>query len=478
VVLCGKHPRPNEPASDMSGPDRYRMTSDRRHASASITSARWAALVLSVAIISVACSSETSATGPESNPGGTTKPIDYNAIGLWNDGPCDPARPSLTIGLMTVFQSPVISEQDEATALEASATAFNARGGANGGCIKVVTCDDGANADQSVECVRKIDAAGVVATVNDLGTAGQADVSAAMAAAKIPRIASNVSNVDWGDENAYPIDGSGTGLTFVMPQALLDFGVKDIGIVRVDLAAAAALKGLLVDTYKSATFPVDIPVPAGTTDYGQFILAAQNGGAQGVMIALGPQEITQLLKAGQQLDTKLKFGVALGSLSQASVRDLGDFSQQSVFLWSYPPATFDLPVYTALRSDLAASGDDALQPANLQANPMRSWIGLYALLKMIRDAKLTSFTRDNITNLLKQAKDVPMLGIFGDENWTPSTDHSGLFKRVGTSRWVSWRYDPNAPAPDGVEGGNFVQVSEINFDKVLCGSIFGAPGPC
>ena len=56
-------------------------------------------------------------------------------------------------------------------------------------CIEVTTCDDGANPDQAVACVRTIDEAGVVATVNDQGTAGQAEVSKAMAAAEIPRIA-------------------------------------------------------------------------------------------------------------------------------------------------------------------------------------------------------------------------------------------------------------------------------------------------
>ena len=63
---------------------------------------------------------------------------------------------------------------------------------------------------------------------------------------------------------------------------------------------------------------------------------------------------------------------------------------------------------------------------------MRSWIGLYALLKMIRDAKMQTFTRDGITAMLRKAKDVPMLGIFGDEKWTPNTNHAGLFKRAGT----------------------------------------------
>ena len=62
---------------------------------------------------------------------------------------------------------------------------------------------------------------------------------------------------------------------------------------------------------------------------------------------------------------------------------------------------------------------------------MRSWIGLYALLWMIRDAKMTDFTRDGITAMLQQAKDVPMLGMFGDENWTPDLDHPGIYKRAG-----------------------------------------------
>src|SRR4029077_6109911 len=124
-----------------------------------------------------------------------------------------------------------------------------------------------AEADQSIACVREIDQAGVVATVNDLGTAGQAEVSAAMAAAGIPRIGSNVSNQDWGDQNAYPLDASGTGFIFLMPKGLIEERIDNSGIVRVDLAAASALQGFLTDIYEGkATFPVDLPVPAGTTD--------------------------------------------------------------------------------------------------------------------------------------------------------------------------------------------------------------------
>jgi ABC-type branched-subunit amino acid transport system substrate-binding protein len=435
------------------------------------------AVALALALVAAACGGDDddSDTGGGKTTTTAGAAIDYKAIGLWDDGPCDKAAPPLKIGLMTVFESPLLSLKDQADALEAAAKAFNARGGANGSCIEVTICDDGANADQALSCVRKVDQAGVVATVNDQGTAGQAEVSAAMQKAKIPRVASNVTQDDWGDPNAYPLDASGTGVTFLMPEALIKAGVKKIGLIRVDLAAASALVGLLSDAYKGkAEFVYDTPVPGGTTDYSQFILGAQNKGAEGVALALGEQEAVQVLRAGQQLNTQLRIGSSLGTFSHKSVADFGDFTKQMDFIWSFPPATTDLPVYKALRADLAASGEEALQPENLKASPMRSWIGLYALLEMIRDSGMKQFTREGITAMLQQAKDVPMLDIFGGENWTPNLNHPGLYKRAGTNHWATYTWDPDAAAPDGLKG-NFVEKATISFDEVLCGTIFGAP---
>jgi ABC-type branched-subunit amino acid transport system substrate-binding protein len=440
--------------------------------------ARLLVVFSALGLIVGACSSDSKPTSSGGSNASSAEKIDYTAVGLWDDGPCDAAKPKLTIGLMTVFESPVLSLKDQADALTASAEAFNQRGGANGSCIEVHNCDDGANIDQAVACVREIDSAGVVATVNDQGTAGQADVSAAMAKAGIPRVASNVAQDDWGDPNAYPLDASGTGVTLLQPQALIDQGAKKIGLVRVDLAGASALVGILGDVYKDAgaTFPYDAPVPAGTTDYSQFILGAQNAGVEGLSLSLGEQEAVQVVNAGKQLETDLKLGASLGTFSHKSTSDLGDFASKMALLWAFPPATTDLPVYKALRADLAASGNEALQTENLKSSPMQSWIGLYALLKMMRDAKMTTFTRQGITTMLQQAKDVPMLGMFGDENWTPNLDHPGLFKRAGMNHWASYAWDPNASA-NGLKG-NFVEKSEFSFDKVLCGSPFGAPPPC
>ena len=142
----------------------------------------------------------------------------------------------------------------------------------------------------------------------------------------------------------------------------------------------------------------------------------------------------------------------------------------------FPPATVDLPVYKALRNDLVASGDQTIDPEKVSINAMRSWIGLYALLRMIRDAGMKDFTREGITTMLQNAKDVPMLDMFGGQNWTPNLDHPGAFKRAGIDATKVYRWDPDAHAA-GFDG-NYVETATISFDKTLCGSPLGGPKPC
>ena len=431
------------------------------------------ALAVVVTLCAAACSqddddSEAAASSAEQQ----AALIDHGAVGLWDDPPCDPSKPPLVVGTSTVFESPVLSLGDQSLALEAAATAFNERGGANGSCVEVHRCDDGANVDQSLECVRELDDAGVVALVNDQTTAGMAEVAQATADAGIPRVATNVTPSDWSFPNVFPLDAGSTGMALLMPRGLVEEGAKKIAIIRADLPEATALSGLLSDTYadQGATFPVTLPVPAGTTDYSQFILAAEDADATGAMLAVGEQEAVQVLQAAGQLDSDLLFSFA--PLSHEAVSQLGDIAEQVAFVVPYPPATADVPVYEVMRADLADSGEEELQADRIRPAAIRSWIGLYALLRMIRDTPTTELTRDGITSMLEQAKDVPMLGLFGDEAWTPSLEHAGVFKRAGMNHWAVYRWDPDAAAPAGLRG-NFVESVEFSFDEALCDSPLG-----
>ena len=118
------------------------------------TLGRTLAVLISLALVAAACGS-----GDDDDDGGSSsdtttadsaEPIDYEAIGLWDDGPCDesqaPAEDRAHDGLRVARAL----AEGPGDALEASAEAFNARGGANGSCIEVTTCDDGGNVDQAV----------------------------------------------------------------------------------------------------------------------------------------------------------------------------------------------------------------------------------------------------------------------------------------------------------------------------------------
>jgi ABC-type branched-subunit amino acid transport system substrate-binding protein len=244
-----------------------------------------------------------------------------------------------------------------------------------------------------------------------------------------------------------------------------------MALIRVDLAEASAITGIMEQLYPDAEFVEDIPVAAGTTDFSQYVLSAQNAGAEGATLSIGEQEAIQVVRAAQQLGSDLRIGASMGSFSHETVSDLGDYAGNMVFVWPFAPPTSDLPAYDAMRSDLAASGEESLQPEALKASPARSWIGLYALLWMIRENGMTDFTREGITAMLQTATDVPMLDIYGGANWTPNLDHEGLFKRAGIDHWSTFTWDPDA---EGDFDGNFAEASEISWDATMCGSPFGA----
>ena len=286
------------------------------------------------------------------------------------------------------------------------------------------------------------------------------------------------TNNDWGDQNAYPLDASGTGIDVPDAPGAHRRGRHGDRDRSGSSGGAAAMQGLLEPVPSRTTArpsSTTREVPAGTTDFTQFIQGAEAAGATGVMLALGEQEAVQVVEAGRAARHRARHRRdASGTFSHAAMADMGDFAEQMALIAPFPPATADLPVYDALRSDLAASGEDALQPENLKASPMRSWIGLYALLYMIRDA-------DAHRALGREA--IKATGRGGQ-----GRAHAGHVRRRG----LDARHGPPGPVPAGRDeplghlrvgsrrrGRLRRQLRQgrrhVASDDVLCGSIFGAP---
>ncbi len=410
---------------------------------------------------------DTATTAATTAPAPTTTipPSAALAAGLWDDGPCDESLDTVKLGLITVFESGVLTLIDQAQASEASAEAFNSRGGLNGRCIEMITCDDKADPNQAVQCARDLVEEGIVATINDTTSFGAADVIAVFTEASIPRFAISPGIPELQDPLSYGIDAGGIGTSIMMVPPLLDAGHTKIAIIRVDAAAATALKGLYEGSFadEGAEFVADLPVPAGTTDYSQFILAAEAAGATGVVMPIGGQEGIQVLEAAAELDSELEFSSSLGTFPYSDIAGLGDYASHLTLNAAIPPATNDNPAVQLIIEDLAPSGIEALQVENLKASPMRSWVGMYAFLTIMRDANPDEITAATVTEAVNAAEDIDMLGLIPP--WTPSKTSPGVFTRISNGVYGFWSWDPEAEY-DG-NPGNFVQVGDGDINVVF-----------
>jgi ABC-type branched-subunit amino acid transport system substrate-binding protein len=423
-------------------------------------------LLVAVLLAAVACAADETTS---STAGGTSTTLSQT-LGedlMWNDGPCDPSKPELKLGLIGTFESGIISLKDQATAAEVSAEAFNARGGANGHCISMSTCDDGANPNQAQDCARRLVDEGVVLTVNDAITNGIDGVLPIFEEAGLARIDGQPAPQALADPLNYSIGAGGFGSTVMMVPSLTQQGIKKIAIIRVDSPGASALGNFMkpmADAY-GAEFVTDLPVPAGTTDYTQFVLSAQAAGADGAILALGLEEATQVLRAAEQLGSPLKFSTGLGSLSQSAVAELGDFAQNVTFNAEVPPPsidTTDYPLMAVGLRELAASGEENLQVQNMKTGAFKSWLTMYGLVSILRDENVTEFTRASMIEALNGATDVDMGGIIAP--WTPNEESTGTFKRISSPLYYLATWDPATQ--------NFVLADEqLDVVEQLAGNI-------
>ena len=402
---------------------------------------RWLALVVVSPSWRRAAPSPTTAAPrahpPPRRPRSTSRPW-----GLWDDGPCDDSLEPLTIGLTATFATAVFSAEANALALEASGEAFNQRGGANGHCIKVVTCDEEADPNVALECVRTLDEAGVAVTVNDSSSATPGpELGEAYQEAGIARFAISAATPDLSDPNSYPFDAGGIGTAMVMPQALVDEGITKVANIRVDLPAASAVIGLFQEVYADdgIDFVADIPVPAGTTDYSQFILAAE--GRRG----RGGRPPARWPGGGPGPPGGRAARIGPGVLDQpryAELRRAGGSGR--LLLADHPQRLDDAGHDRRSRRPSARRRPGRLRRGGAPARDARGQpdalvVGLYALLTILRDAETEDFSRENITALIQASGPIDMLGLTAD--WTPNKDNPGAFPRTGNGSYTFWRWD-------------------------------------
>jgi ABC-type branched-subunit amino acid transport system substrate-binding protein len=434
--------------------------------------------VAALALVAGACTEDPGEDEADGGGGGDAaeEQAEIEPSGLLpDDGPCDEALDPYPLGIMTVFESPVLSLVDQVRAAEASVEAFNARGGVGGHCMELSTCDTELSPNGEVECARRFVDDGIVATVNDTTAANPTGVIETTLPAGLPRVGVSPGSEELGSANAFPVGGGSVGTTFMMVPPLARAGHTKIALIHVDTPAIQALTGVLapmLDAYDAEIVEM-IPVPQGTTDYQQFILAAQDAGADGVALALGEAEAIQVINAAEQLATDLTFSVSLGTFGQADAEELGDFADQLVFNSEVPPATASLeefPVLADVVGDLAASGEPELQRDQIKSSAIRSWLAVYALVEVVeRFGDPDDVSREAITAAFEAARDVDFHGLV--PAWTPrGGTGEGLLGNVSMPYYYQIGFD--------TEAGEFVLDDErLNLVEEFAGNLdYPQPG--
>ena len=346
---------------------------------------------------------------------------------LWDNGPCKAALPEYKVGIIAPFQTPVLSLIDQVNAMEASVKAFNGRGGVGGHCMALTTCDDKANPNQEVDCARQFVDKGIVATLNDTTPFNPQGVIDLFLPAGLPRVGVSPQSQDLAAASipiTYAFGAGGAGTTLMMVPPCIAHGFKKIGMINVDSPGIAGLIGLMQTMLKAygATLVGNVAVPAGTTDFQQFTLAMESKGAECTILPLGENEAKQVLRAAQQLGGKMRFSGSLGTFGLADLASFGNFGEFIYLNAELPPATASQTTWPILKdaiADLGASGKPELQKDQIKSSPLRSWVTVYAFVKVIEQfGKPDDVSRKAITDAFNKATNVDMFGL--TPPWTPS----------------------------------------------------------
>ena len=377
---------------------------------------------------------------------GTLASVPSAASPFPKTGACDKSKSPVPLGIQTVFESPVLSLIDQVDAAKAAVVAFNKNyEGVGGHCIQLTACDDKADPNTATDSARQFINSDIVATINDTTSFGSKDVATLYTNANFPRVDISPGTDDLASPNAYMIGGGGVGTTFMMAPPLIQAGDKKLYMIGVDTPTIEVIPKVMDPMIKSygAEFVGLSKVPGGTTDFQQFILAAEDAGADGVMLPLGENEAVQVLRAAQQLGTKLDFSASLGTFGKADVASFGKFAKQIHFNAELPPITApasQFPILPTVISDLAASGKKELQKDQIKSSPFRSWVAVYhfkTIMEQFGDPD--NITRASVLAAMDAAKDVDTFGLM--PLWTPSAPSDVLgFTRISNPWYfnVSW----------------------------------------
>ncbi|ONH33346.1 branched-chain amino acid ABC transporter substrate-binding protein [Pseudofrankia asymbiotica] len=328
----------------------------------------------------------------------------------------------ITIEVITTLTS-VTPGTEAYQAAQAAAAAVNASGGINGHPLKVKVCDAKGTESPTAAttCARNLVAdKDVIAEVGDY-QAFPEQTNTILNAAHVPNIASQpTAQSTLSSPNSFPLAGSdGAGLGTV----LADNGAKNIQVAYTNVAAAASAVGFNTITLQQGRgikLMGGIPVEVTATDLTPVVTAGAKG--DGVAMAMMPTHVASWLNVAKSGNFTQKLSASAGSLTEDTLKSLGDKANGLLVAAGLPLVTSDMPGIKRFKDEMAK-----YQPkADIDQVSLNAWMGTWAFAQVARTIK-GDVTRASTLDAFSKLTNFNVFGLLPDGyTTTKDFDFPGL----------------------------------------------------
>jgi ABC-type branched-subunit amino acid transport system substrate-binding protein len=408
------------------------------------------AVVVAVTVLAAACSSDKKSNAGSSGSASSSGDANaqFVALGGWNDGACNASQPKVAVAIQTPQDVAGTSLKDYVDGTQASVDAFNARGGIKGRCLNLNVCDGKGDGPTELSCARQeTDDPNVVAGLTSTFTVSEAEAYQLFEAAGLSQVGAQVTQpAAWNSPVSYDFSMGGSGTLLADMPALKNVGVTKFVVMIPESPQAGALKAFADPLIKALGMNlIDIiGIPPTAVEFTQFVLQAQNEGAEGIVLGLPGNTAGQIIDAMDSLNSTLKVAVSWGTFSQESVVSLPEaIAKNTAYSDAVPPLATDLtkwPIYNVVLSDFKASGKSNLTQNGATVQSVNGWLAVYALIKVMRDSGATDITRATVKQAFDAAQNVPMFDLMPP--WTPSKQSTNaIFKGISNPNYWTGTWD-------------------------------------
>ena len=274
-----------------------------------------------------------------------TPAADFVALGGWKDPACNTSLPKVVVGISRRSTSPGTSLKDYIDGTQAAVVAFNGRGGINGRCLDLKVCDGKFDGPTELSCARQeTEDTSVVAGLASTFSESEADAYQLFESAGLSQIGAQVTprRVRGIRRSAYEFTMGGSGTLLAGMPALEEHRRDEVRHLR-PRQRTGRIAGRVREPARQCTRHEpgrrSIQIPPTAVEFTQFVLAAENAGAEGGVLALPGNVASQIIDAADSLNSPLKLSSSWGTFSRKGVPDLPEaISKNMAFTDAVPPA--------------------------------------------------------------------------------------------------------------------------------------------